>query len=110
LRLDVQVNNRQMSSWQVTRAGEQKALATSENPKSGMKVALARNFEFSLPLEWIGAPAVESKVGSKAGTAAHRLRLRFSLWHNHLPADALPLEGWIELPLVSEASLAALAY
>jgi hypothetical protein len=26
-----------------------------------------------------------------------RLRLRFSVWQNHLPVDALPVEGWIEL-------------
>jgi hypothetical protein len=35
------------------------------------------------------------------------LRLRFSLWQNRLPADALPIEGWIELHLVSEAELSA---
>ena len=35
-----------------------------------------------------------------------RLRLRFSLWHNRLPVDALPMEGWIELQLLSEWDLA----
>jgi hypothetical protein len=38
------------------------------------------------------------------------LRLRFSLWQNRLPVDALPLEGWIELRLLSEQDLAALAF
>jgi len=41
---------------------------------------------------------------------ATRLRLRFSLWENQLPMDALPLEGWIELQLVGESDLAAAAY
>ena len=34
-----------------------------------------------------------------------RLRLRFSLWQNGLPADALPLEGWMELPLLHREDL-----
>jgi hypothetical protein len=37
-----------------------------------------------------------------------RLRLRFSLWQNHLPFDALPVEGWIELELLTEEDLLAL--
>ena len=32
-----------------------------------------------------------------------------SLWHNRLPLDALPLEGWIELHLLSEEDLKAMA-
>jgi hypothetical protein len=38
------------------------------------------------------------------------LRLRFSVWQNRLPVDALPLEGWIELRLLSEEDLLALAF
>jgi hypothetical protein len=38
-----------------------------------------------------------------------RLRIRVSLWQNRLPVDALPLEGWLELPLLSEEELHALA-
>jgi hypothetical protein len=37
-----------------------------------------------------------------------RLRLRFSLWNNRLPVDALPLEGWIELELQVEEDMQAL--
>jgi hypothetical protein len=33
------------------------------------------------------------------------VRLRFSLWHNRLPVDALPVEGWIELHLLSEGDM-----
>jgi hypothetical protein len=36
-----------------------------------------------------------------------RLRLRFSLWQNQLPVDALPLEGWMELELLAEEDLLA---
>ena len=34
-----------------------------------------------------------------------KLRLRFSLWQNRLPVDSLPLEGWIELLVLSEGDL-----
>jgi hypothetical protein len=48
-----------------------------------------------------------SKGGAAAVAPTGRLRLRFSLWHNGLPVDALPVEGWIELQLLSEWELAA---
>jgi len=38
-----------------------------------------------------------------------RLRLRFSLWQNHLPVDALPVEGWMELELLTEEDLLAVS-
>ena len=38
------------------------------------------------------------------------LRLRFSVWQSRLPVDALPLEGWIELRLLSEEDLMALSF
>ena len=44
------------------------------------------------------------KPAPHAGT---RLRLRFSLWQNGLPTDALPSEGWMELRLLSEEDLIA---
>ncbi len=77
-----------------------------------------RNFEFRLPLSWfLATPGSGASVGSNDQTDAapkpsvaaipltSRLRLRFSLWHNRLPVDALPVEGWIELQLLSEWEL-----
>jgi len=51
------------------------------------------------------AVAVSSTPAAIAPTS--RLKLRFSLWHNRLPVDTLPVEGWIELQLLSEWELAA---
>jgi len=34
------------------------------------------------------------------------LRLRFSIWRDRLPIDALPDEGWIEVPIITEDELA----
>ena len=71
-------------------------------------MALARNFEFRLPLAWLYALPRESSANS-SDPAATKLRLRFSVWQNKLPADALPVEGWIELQLLPEEELMALA-
>jgi hypothetical protein len=96
LRLDASVQNGQIHDWKVS-FDENQPLAISQESNSEATVALAKNFEFKLPLDWM-------QVAS-----ATKLRLRFSLWRQRLPVDALPLEGWIELQLVSEEELAATA-
>ena len=113
LRLDMRVEAGKTSSWQVTSLEEEKPLATSGNPSEEVKVALLRNFEFTLPLAWLLAKPVASALGADGKVTAPvttLLRLRFSLWQNRLPVDALPLEGWIELRLLSEEDLMAVAF
>jgi hypothetical protein len=102
-----------MKSWQLSSPDEPSPLASSNQPSSEAKLAFARNFEFKVPLTWRLAkpvPSARSATGKTAPSITTRLRLRFSLWQNHLPVDALPLEGWIELQLLSEQDLAALAF
>jgi alpha-amylase/alpha-mannosidase (GH57 family) len=108
LRLDAAVDGKgALAEWKVESANSL-LLASSSKRDDKFKIALLRNFEFKLPLEWLQAAAPaspltpEQKTGSP-GTG--RLRLRFSLWLNGLPADALPPEGWIELQLLSEAEM-----
>jgi hypothetical protein len=108
LRLVAEVADQKMRSWRVE--AEEEALLASSTQPGKAKVALARNFEFGLPLSWLFAAPLSSEEGKTDSPVATRLRLRFSLWHNHLPADALPLEGWMELPLLSEEYLASLAF
>jgi hypothetical protein len=96
-----------MKSWQLSQSSEQILLASSERSADGVKAAFARTFEFKVPLAMLLATPLAS---SNAPAVATRLRLRFSLWQNRLPVDALPLEGWIELQLLSEQDLAALAF
>jgi hypothetical protein len=111
LRLDVTVERRRMQGWKVTKSdGGVLAKSTDPNENEDVRVALARNFEFRLPLTWLlAAPLDLQKVrGSKsADSLTTHLRLRFSLWKNRLPADALPLEGCIELELLAEEDLLA---
>ena len=102
LRLDAIVDDRKLQSWKVTE-GSQK----SESETAGVQVcvALQRNFEFGVPLTaLLAAPLDLKKIRGPESSEvlATRLRVRFSLWQNHLPVDALPVEGWIELELLQE--------
>jgi alpha-amylase/alpha-mannosidase (GH57 family) len=109
LRLGVELEKGKLANWKVSRADDDSALAFSASSNREAKIALGRNFEFRLPLTWLLAtPLSPDRSSSKPSVPpATRLRLRFSLWQNHLPLDALPLEGWIELQLVSETEMAA---
>ncbi len=107
LRLDVAVEDGKVTAWKVSSPEEDKPIAASSAPAVDVAVALFRNFEFKLPLEWLLALPVAQSTIKVATPVATRLRLRFSLWHNGLPVDALPVEGWVELQLVSEEELSS---
>ena len=127
LRLVAKVQDHKLASWKIEGRAESLSptakASTTVAPNAteeSAKAALLRNFEFRLPLSWLlAAPpsaaaetASADPAGNKNKTMAvavppnSRLRLRFSLWHNRLPVDALPMEGWIELQLLSEWDLA----
>jgi alpha-amylase/alpha-mannosidase (GH57 family) len=117
LRVAVQANAGRIEGWQVNAPDGAPPIASSGqpnlNPDPGLKFALLRNFEFKLPLEWLLAKPVQgtSPVADRTTTPiATKLRLRFALWQNRLPVDALPLEGWIELPLLGEEELLSNAF
>ena len=103
LRLTVEVADAKILSWKVSDNGD----TSSENADA--VVALGKNFEFKLPLALLYALPTESST-AEASPAATRLRLRFSLWQNRLPVDALPVEGWMELLLLPEDELMSLAH
>jgi len=111
LRVEASVHERRLKEWKIENGGEGKALASSFYPDEGVKLALLRNFEFKLPLAWLlaiptSAPSSpEGRAGAKTIPATSKIRLRFSLWENRLPVDSLPMEGWIELQVVSEGDL-----
>jgi len=124
LRVDASAQQRKLKDWKIESAADERVLASSAKVDDSVKLALLRNFEFKLPLAWLLAtpnpPAPERTPEQKPGqtssqimerkaatsvAATSKLRLRFSLWQNRLPVDSLPLEGWIELQLVSEGEL-----
>ncbi|MGB8013987.1 MAG: glycoside hydrolase family 57 protein [Terriglobales bacterium] len=106
LRLDASVDAGHILSWKVTQ-GKDKVIADSTETRDAARVALLRNFEFRVPLVWLLAVPLEmeSVRDGKNPDVAVRLRLRFSVWQNRLPVDALPVEGWIELALLAEEDL-----
>ncbi len=114
LRLDARVEDRRVTGWNVD-GFEESASASSSSGEESAKAVLGRNFEFRLPLSWLLAvpnsaanhTAADHTPGAVAIAAISLLRLRFSLWQNRLPVDALPVEGWIDLQLLSEAELGA---
>jgi alpha-amylase/alpha-mannosidase (GH57 family) len=112
LRLNVAVDEGHIAWWKVTQdkdevvADSADANADAANSKE-VRVALLRNFEFRLPLAWLHAAPLEMRDSKSSDGLTTRLRLRFSVWRNHLPVDALPVEGWIELELLAEEDLMA---
>ena len=122
LRLDAAVMSGKIRSWKISLSEADQVLASTDRPSDQVGVALVRNFEFKLPLAWLlAAPVAPSPSGENLSApkgevgdrkpimpVATKLQLRFSLWQNGLPTDALPVEGWLELRLVSQEDLMAL--
>jgi alpha-amylase/alpha-mannosidase (GH57 family) len=111
VRLDVAVAAGAISRWKASVPEGGQSLAVSERPDDQIAVALLRNFEFKLPLAWLQALPIASVTKNVSGAPtvpAATLRLRFSLWQNGLPTDALPVEGWMELQLLREEDLMTL--
>jgi alpha-amylase/alpha-mannosidase (GH57 family) len=110
LRLNAAVAGGRIRSWKLSVADAEQPLATSDLPNDQVAIALLRSFEFKLPLGWLQAPPSDSAsqdANSAPGVPAATLKLRFSLWQNGLPTDALPVEGWMELHLLREEDLIA---
>jgi hypothetical protein len=112
LRLIVKIENRAIRSWEVYDSDSEPPAVAGEQPQD-VAVALDRSFEFKLPLGLLLAAPITSPSasgGNRSVLAANRLRVRISLWQNRLPVDALPVEGWIELQLLSEDDLMAIGH
>ena len=103
LRLNAEVTSGKISHWKISDDGDRLP------PNADAAVALARDFEFKVPLALLYALPRESSA-SEASPPATGLRLRFSIWQNRLPVDALPVEGWMELQLLPEEELIALSH
>jgi alpha-amylase/alpha-mannosidase (GH57 family) len=91
-RLEADISGGKLGDVKFGESGE------SKNPQAGIKTGLESIFECQIPLELIGVVH---------GTT---IRVRFSLWRDRLPLDALPQEGAIELHVVPETELSALPY
>ncbi len=92
LRLEIGIKDGAILSSKLT-AGEEGTLRADLT-----QVRLLKVFEFKLKLYALNA------------NEGDQVRVRFSLWRDRLPIDALPVEGWIELRLAPEEELRAAAY
>lgn len=111
LRVDASAHEHKLKEWKIESA-DGRVLASPANSDDNVKLALLRSFEFKLPLAWLLANPTSSTAQSSANpkpatgvAATTKVRLRYSLWENRLPVDSLPLEGWIELQVLSEGDL-----
>ena len=98
-RLAVEAQGQNMLQWTLSNGNERTILAScaANNGNSGtreVEVAIADIFEMRVPFHVIGA-----QYGS-------RIRLRFTVWRDQLPADSLPVEGWIDLFALAEEEIA----
>jgi alpha-amylase/alpha-mannosidase (GH57 family) len=100
LRLNAEVKAGKIARY--TASDSQETLSTD-----GISAVLGKNFEFKLPLSSLYALPLQT--ASPETPAASKIRVRFSVWQNRLPVDALPVEGWMELQLLPEIELMSMA-
>ncbi|MGA2000866.1 MAG: glycoside hydrolase family 57 protein [Terriglobales bacterium] len=95
-RLELKVEDRAIKSWRLRPADSETNIAGSDVPYNNtVRATLYKNVEFQIPLALLGAGFGQI------------LQLRFSLWRDHLPVDALPVEGTMELGVISEDEMSA---
>jgi alpha-amylase/alpha-mannosidase (GH57 family) len=89
-RFVVDAEARRVVKWVLSNGDERNVLATyhannGNTGTNGAEVAIDEIFEMRVPFALIGVEP------------GNRIRLRFTLWRDQLPADSLPVEGWIDL-------------
>jgi len=94
LRLDVSLAGGAIQAWELERLDQEAVVASSAQP-GGVQVRLRKVLELRIPLAMLQA------------AAGDKVRLCFSAWKGGLPADSLPIEGCMEVQVLSEAELAA---
>ncbi len=92
LRLKLMLSNREIAGYELT-CGEQGKCP--QECTDQLEMRLLKILEFRIPLSCVDAQQGDT------------VRLRFSLWRERLPIDALPLEGWIDLKVTSDEELRA---
>jgi alpha-amylase/alpha-mannosidase (GH57 family) len=98
-RLVVEAQGQSLLEWTLSNGDERNRLASyaannGNTGTGGVEVAIGEIFEMRVPFDLIGV------------TEGSRIRLRFSIWRDQLPADSLPVEGWIDLYALAEGEIA----
>jgi alpha-amylase/alpha-mannosidase (GH57 family) len=93
-RLETDISSGAVQGWTFGKDGQTKPA----QQRDGIDVRMESIFECQVPLALLNSPP-----GSM-------LRIRFSLWRDRLPLDALPQEGAIEVRVGPESELSPLPY
>jgi hypothetical protein len=91
VRLEADISEGKLHGWKLGENGQQQETGS-------VRVGIESIFECQAPLALLNA------------ASGARLRVRFSLWRDGLPVDALPQEGAIEVRVAPESELSALPY
>jgi alpha-amylase/alpha-mannosidase (GH57 family) len=95
--LEAAVAQGALQGWMLRQDGVRAPLATVRLPK-GVEVALGKVLEMKLPMALLGAEE------------GNHFNLRFVLYRDQLPVDALPQEGSLEIQVAPEDVLIETAY
>jgi alpha-amylase/alpha-mannosidase (GH57 family) len=96
-RLNAEIVNGAVENWQLWQDKKDEPLATDESD-AGVAVTLVKICALRIPLVLIDAPHCSV------------LNLRAVLYHSTLPIDAMPVEGSLELPVLSEEEMIERSY
>ena len=89
---------RTIEKWEFRGPEADDLIADSTANDGAIRIELTRTFEFKIPL---------AQLQAEEGSAIY---LRFSLWREGLPIDALPLEGAVIIPVITEDEMAGELY
>jgi alpha-amylase/alpha-mannosidase (GH57 family) len=82
-----------VKQWELREIDPDRLVVNSDGQPRRITVAMTRTFEFKIAL---------ADLGAEQGSVIY---LRVSLWREGLPIDALPVEGAMQLPVVSEEEM-----
>jgi alpha-amylase/alpha-mannosidase (GH57 family) len=97
-RLVASADGHNLLNWVLSNGDERNVLASASGGSADVELAIIEIFEFRVPFKTIDA--------RRGG----RIRLRFRVWRDQLPADSLPVEGWIDLFALPEEEIAENIY
>ncbi len=95
-RLEAELAQKQITGWKLRK--DDNAILASESEPKGIEIAFGKILAIKLPMALVGAQQ------------GHTFNIRFVLYRDHLPIDALPQEGSMEIQIAPEDVLAEIAY
>jgi hypothetical protein len=98
-KLEAGISQREIASWSMalSRPGEAGEAPVPKDSELSPELRIKKVFEFRVPLTLL-----RTRLGGK-------IRLRAGVWRGGLPVDSIPREGWMEVAIVPEQELTAMA-